>query len=63
MTGVADDTYHYLAFANNQLKSAYHKGTKQTGLFSQLDNLYKAIPLIGAGGLGAAAASGDDEKL
>tara|TARA_R100000664_G_scaffold22408_1_gene31873 strand:+ start:5798 stop:7246 length:1449 start_codon:yes stop_codon:yes gene_type:complete len=63
MPGVADDTYHYMTFAGNQIKSAYHKGKKQTGLFSPDPNIYRAAPIVGAGAAGAAATMEEDEEL
>jgi heterodisulfide reductase subunit A-like polyferredoxin len=63
MPGVTDDTYHFVAFAGDQIKSAYHKGKKQTGLFSPDSNIYRAAPIVGAGAAGAAATMEEDEEL
>jgi hypothetical protein len=62
MPGVVDDTYHYVTFAKNQTKSAYHGGQKHRGLFGAKPNIYYGA----AGGLGlgagAAAVADDDEE-
>ena len=52
-----------MTFAGNQIKSAYHKGKKQAGLFSPDSNIYKAVPIAGAGAAGAAATMEEDEEL